>query len=80
MRRMLLLLSVFASLAWTGEAMATEVLAQDDQGRTIRFDVRVEGVDAEWYAALLEIYRDMYPQLSGLMRRLSAFTKAVPPG
>jgi hypothetical protein len=26
---------------------------QDDQGRTIRFDVRVEGVDAEWYAALL---------------------------
>ena len=26
---------------------------QDDQGRTIRFDVRVEGVDVEWYAALL---------------------------
>jgi hypothetical protein len=52
-RRVLLLLSVLASLAWTGEAMATEVLAQDDQGRTIRFDVKVEGVDAEWYAALL---------------------------
>ena len=53
MRRVFLLLSVFASLAFSGEAMAAEVLAQDDQGRTIRFDVRVEGVDAEWYAALL---------------------------
>ena len=53
MRRLVLLLSVFASLAFSGEAMAAEVLAQDDRGRTIRFDVRVEGVDAEWYAALL---------------------------
>jgi hypothetical protein len=53
MRRMLLLLSVFASLAFSGEAMAAEVLAQDDQGRTIHFDVSVEGVDTEWYAALL---------------------------
>jgi hypothetical protein len=53
MRRLLLVLSVVASLAWTGEALATEVLAHDDQGRTIRFDVRVEGVDAEWYAGLL---------------------------
>jgi hypothetical protein len=53
MRRVLLLLSVLASLTFSGEAMAGEVLAQDDQGRTIRFDVRVEGVDAEWYAALL---------------------------
>ena len=50
---MLLLLSVFASLAFSGEAMAAEVLAQDDQGRTIHFDVSVEGVDTEWYAALL---------------------------
>ena len=53
MRRVLLLVSVLASLGWTGEAMAAEVLAQDDQGRTIRFDVKVEGVDVEWYAALL---------------------------
>lgn len=53
MRRLLLLLSVLASLAYSGEAMAAEVILQDDQGRTIRFDVRVEGVDAEWYAALL---------------------------
>jgi len=53
MRRLVLLLSVFVSLAFSGEAMATEVLAQDNEGRTIRFDVRAEGVDAEWYAALL---------------------------
>jgi hypothetical protein len=52
-RRALLLLSVLASLAFAGEATAAEVLSQDDQGRTIRFDVRAEGVDAEWYAALL---------------------------
>jgi hypothetical protein len=52
-RRALLLLAVLVSLAFSGEAMAGEVLLQDDQGRTIRFDVRVEGVDAEWYAALL---------------------------
>ena len=53
MRRVLLLLSLLASLALAGPAGAAEVLAQDDQGRTIRFDVRAEGVDAEWYAALL---------------------------
>jgi hypothetical protein len=53
MRRVLLLLSVLASLSFSGEAMAAEVLSQDDQGRTIRFDVQVEGVDAEWYAALV---------------------------
>ena len=52
-RRVLLLLSVLASLAFAGEASAEEVLSQDDQGRVIRFDVRAEGVDAEWYAALL---------------------------
>ena len=53
MRRILLLLSVLTSLAFSGEAMASEVLSQDDQGRTIRFDVLVDGVDTEWYAALL---------------------------
>ncbi|HEX4929451.1 MAG TPA: hypothetical protein VFV62_01990 [Gaiellaceae bacterium] len=53
MRRLVLLLSVFVSLAFSGEAMAAEVLTQDNEGRTIRFDVRAEGVDAEWYAALL---------------------------
>ena len=52
-RRVLLLLSVLASLAFAGEAAAAEVLLEDGQGRTIRFDVRVDGVDAEWYAALL---------------------------
>ena len=52
-RRALLFLSVLASLAFAGEAAAAEVLLQDDQGRTIRFDMRAEGVDAEWYAGLL---------------------------
>jgi len=52
-RRLLLLLTVFASLTFGGAAMAGEVLAKDDQGRTIRFNVRAEGVDTEWYAALL---------------------------
>jgi hypothetical protein len=41
------------SLAFAGEAAAAEVLVPDDQGRTMRFDVRAEGVDVEWYAALL---------------------------
>jgi hypothetical protein len=52
-RRALLLLSLLASLAYVGQASAAEVLSHDDQGRTIRFDVRAEGVDAEWYAAFL---------------------------
>ena len=53
MRRLLVVLAAVASLAFAGQATAAEVLLQDDQGRQIRFDVRVEGVDAEWYAALL---------------------------
>ena len=52
-RRALLLVSVFLSLAFAGEAAAAEVVVPDDQGRSIRFDVRSEGVDVEWYAALL---------------------------
>jgi len=55
MRRALLL--VFAllvlSLAAAGEAAAADVVVADDEGRSIRFDVRTEGVDVEWYAALL---------------------------
>lgn len=53
MRRVLALLAALASLAFAGEAVAAEVVLQDDQGRPLRFDVRAEGVDAEWYAALL---------------------------
>lgn len=52
-RRTLLLVSVFLSLAFAGEAAAEEVVVTDDQGRSIRFDVRTEGVAVEWYAALL---------------------------
>jgi hypothetical protein len=53
MRRASLLASAFLSLAFAGEAAATEVLVSDDEGRSIRFDVRDESVDVEWYAALL---------------------------
>ena len=52
MGRALLLVS-FLLLAFAGEASAEEVVVADDQGRSIRFDVRAEGVNVEWYAALL---------------------------
>jgi hypothetical protein len=53
MRRGLLLLCLLAALAFAGQAAAAEVVLADDQGRSIHFDVRAEGADAEWYAALL---------------------------
>ena len=53
MRRVLLLLALVASLGVAGEAAAAEVVLLDNEGRSIRFDVRVEGVDPEWYAAFL---------------------------
>lgn len=53
MRRPLLLLAVLAALTFAGEAHAAEVVLNDNEGRSIRFDVKVDGVDAEWYAALL---------------------------
>ncbi|MDX6397862.1 MAG: hypothetical protein QOJ43_1270 [Gaiellaceae bacterium] len=52
-RRALLVLVASLAFAIAGEASAAEVLSQDGQGRTIRFDVRAQGVDAEWYATLL---------------------------
>lgn len=55
MRRAFVLVSTLLALglAFAGQAAAQEVVVQDDQGRSIRFDVRAEGVDVEWYAALL---------------------------
>jgi len=53
MRRALVLASAFLSLVFAGEASAEDVVVADDQGRSITFDVRAEGVDVEWYAALL---------------------------
>jgi hypothetical protein len=53
MGRALLLVSAILALLFAGEAAAEEVVVADDQGRSIRFDVRAEGVDIEWYAALL---------------------------
>ena len=52
-RRALLLVTAVLSLAFAGEAAAEDVVVADDQARSIRFDVRAEGVDVEWYAALL---------------------------
>ena len=53
MRRTLVLVLVLSALALAGEAAAAEVVVQDNEGRSITFDVRVEGIDVEWYAALL---------------------------
>ena len=53
MRRPLLLLALLASLVFVSEAGAEEVVLTDNEGRSISFDVRVPGVDPEWYAALL---------------------------
>ena len=53
MRRALLLVTACLSLAYAGEAAAAEVVVPDDQGRSIRFEVRDESVEVEWYAALL---------------------------
>ena len=52
-RRLLLLVTACLSLAYAGQAAATEVVVPDDLGRSIRFDIRAEGVGVEWYAALL---------------------------
>jgi hypothetical protein len=54
-RGLLFLLATVASLAFAGQAGAAEVLLADDQGRQIRFDVRVDGTDAEWFAAILRV-------------------------
>jgi hypothetical protein len=53
MRRWIVALALIASLGYAERAAAAEVIALDDQGRAIRFDVRVDKVDAEWYARLL---------------------------
>ena len=53
MRRPLLLFALLAALVLAGEAGAAEVILNDNEGRSIRFDAKVPGVDTEWYAALL---------------------------
>jgi hypothetical protein len=44
--------AVLALLALAGPASAREVVLPDDEGRSMRFDVRAD-VDLEWYAGLL---------------------------
>ena len=46
------LLGLVAALALAGNAAARDVVRQDDQGRSIHFDVRAEA-DVGWYAGLL---------------------------
>src|SRR5829696_4618201 len=53
MRRWIVVLALIASLGYAERAAAAEVVALDDQGRAIGFDVRVDNVDADWYARLL---------------------------
>jgi hypothetical protein len=53
-RRLLVVLALAgAALAAASPAGAATILKQDRQGRPITFDVRVSGVDVEWYADLL---------------------------
>ena len=49
----LLLAALLAALALAAGANAEVVVARDAQGRPMTFDVRVQGVDVEWYAAIL---------------------------
>jgi predicted thioesterase len=48
-----LLLALVVGLAVAAGADAAVVTSQDQQGRTITFDVRAATVDTEWYAAVL---------------------------
>jgi hypothetical protein len=52
-RRAILLVSALLSLAFAAPAAAEEVVVEDDEGRSIRFDVLADGVDVEWYAGIL---------------------------
>lgn len=49
----MLLVAAVLSLAFSGEAAAEEFVVQDDEGRSIHFDVRASGVNVEWYADVL---------------------------
>jgi len=52
-RRAALLLALLASLLAASPAAAATIVKRDHAGRPITFDVRVPGVDVEWYASLL---------------------------
>jgi hypothetical protein len=53
--RVVVLAALIGALALAGStsANAAIVTSQDDQGRTITFDVRAANVDSEWYASVL---------------------------
>ena len=49
----MLLVVAGLSLVFAGEAAAEELVVQDDEGRSIHFDVRASGVNVEWFANVL---------------------------
>jgi hypothetical protein len=51
MKRVVLLFLL--TLALPTDGLAAEIVRHDAQGRPIRFDVRFEGADVEWFAGLL---------------------------
>ena len=53
MRRVLAVVVAAAALVAAPAALADTITAQDDQGRTITFDVRAPDVDVQWHANLL---------------------------
>ncbi|WP_437586100.1 xylulokinase [Sorangium sp. So ce1000] len=66
--------AAMCAAAGTGLAGSIEAAARAMRGNaTATFRPNAERRGR--YAALLGIYRDMYPQLSGLLRRLSTFTR-----
>jgi hypothetical protein len=52
-RAVLLLAAVLAALLVAAPAGAATIVKQTREGRPVTFDVRVSGVDVEWYAELL---------------------------
>ncbi|WP_437542240.1 FGGY-family carbohydrate kinase [Sorangium sp. So ce367] len=66
--------AAMCAAAGAGLAGSIEAAARAMRG-TATATFHPDAARRERYAALLGIYRDMYPQLSGLLRRLSAFTR-----
>ena len=52
-RAVIALLAALAALLLAGPAAARELVLRDDEGRTMRFDVRAPDADVEWFAGLL---------------------------
>lgn len=53
MHRCAILIAIVALFGFAGEAVAKVVTLEDRDGRAMKFDVRSNGIDVEWYAELL---------------------------